>query len=147
MTTNYSLTVEAFDLHDGETSIHFKVDPDLYVGVDRALGNDPARRGRPCAQQAALVLIELGIDGNKVHRVRVERTGNSPGPDDDPQWYEDAFNYNRDEASASIVEDAVTALQAVLAQILVMRTPEQVTAFERAAYELGAEGHNIGGED
>lgn len=143
---NYRLDVEAFSLlSDDETCIDFQLDNDLYVGVDRALGNnpDPAKRKGKIASQAALVLIELGIDGNRTHRVRLERTGNIPGPGDDPSDYETAFNYPRS-GEAFILGDAIEACQAVLDQLLVMRTAEEARDAERNAVTIGADAARAG---
>jgi len=140
---NYRLDVEAFSLSDGETCIDFELDNDLYVGVDRALGNpqDPVeRQGGRCASQAALVLIELGIDGSPQHRVRLERTGNIPGPGESWDDYDDVFNYPRN-GEAFILGDAIEACQAVLDQLLAMRTADEVREQRAvdAAHENGGE--------
>lgn len=151
MTSNnrkqYRLDVEAFTLSDGETNVHFELDNDLYIGVDRALGN-PQDRGERAARtrlasQAALVLVELGIDGERTHRVRLERTGNIPGPGEDRGRYEDAFNYPAS-GEAFILGDAIEALQAVLDQLLVMRTADEAREAERNAVTIGADAAHDG---
>jgi hypothetical protein len=119
-TPSHSLDVERFSLYDGDTSMHFESDPDLYLGCSRALGNAP---GKPRASQAALVLVELGVDGCPTHVVRVDRTGNYPGPGDDPARYQDSFNYPGGQSgNALMMRDAITALQAVLDQLLTMQS-------------------------
>lgn len=136
----YRLDVEAFSLYDGESNITFELDNDLYIGVDRALGNPQDRAERMAkprlASQAALVLVELGIDGENSHRVRVARTGNIPGPGDSPERWEDAFNYPT-HGEAFILGDAIAACQALLDQLLVMRTAEEARAAEHNALSIG----------
>jgi hypothetical protein len=138
MTTSYQLGVEQFSLfdRDGDTILHFEVDPDLYVGCKDAI---VGAGGHPHPSMAGLVLIELGIDGYPTHRVRVERTGNIPGPDDDPRLYDDAFNYEREEAPVAMLDDAINALQALRDQLDVMQTAEKVREQERSAFSLGAD--------
>jgi len=125
---NYQLDVEAFSLFADGASVHYEADPDLSIGVNLALtGNRDVR-----ANQAALVLIELGIDGHETHRVRVDRTGNYPGPGEDAADYADAFNYPRSGSEAFILGDAIEACQAVLDQLFAMRTAEEARLADAA---------------
>ena len=156
MTNRYELAVEAFSLFNEDKNddapdrlpiVLFEVDPELYHGVDVALGNpqDVAERlgRRRLASQAALVLIELGIDGESTHRVRVDRTGNRSLPGEDPALYDDAFNYPRG-GEALILGDAVEALQAVVDQLLVMRSVAEARQAERNAVTIGADAQRAG---
>lgn len=138
----FRLSVESFALFNDAGAVHFEADDDLSIGVSRALGNpdDPAeRQRRRLASQAGLVLIELGIDGDPAHRVRVQRTGNYPGPGEDRSLYEDAHNYptRAEGGDALILGDAIEALQAVLDQLLVMRTADEARAAEHNALSIG----------
>lgn len=138
----FRLSVESFALFNNDSAVSFEADDDLSIGVSRALGNptDPAERMRSrLASQAALVLIELGIDGDPSHRVRVQRTGNFPGPGEDRGLYEDAYNYptRADGGDALILGDAIEACQAILDQLLVMRTADEARAAEHNALSIG----------
>lgn len=136
----YKLHVDNFSVVDPEADggrgldVTFEVDPDLYLGCGRALGNVPGRR---IANQAALVLVELGIDGSASHRVRVDHTGNMPGPNDDPALFADAFNYPRGGGYVEILTDAIESLTALRDQLEAFRSAEEYKADARDAGRLG----------
>lgn len=126
-TKDYRIAVENFSLYDGETSLHFERDMDLYVEAGRALSH-PA--GAPKGRQAALVLIELGIDGEHAHRVRVDQTSYlfCPGPGEDPSLYDGAFVYPHQNPETFILSDALEAVEALLERLRAMNATEQAPA-------------------
>lgn len=105
--TAYALDVERFTLADpsandgyGSTR-HFENDAELRHGCRDALG---------AGSQAALLLIELGIDGADSHRVRLEHQ---------PVREPDAVNYKRDDVAA--LDAAIETLTAIRDELARMR--------------------------
>lgn len=113
--TAYRLDIEAFTLRSDQTDVHYEADSDLFVDY------------RPKGDRAGLVMVELGIDGYRSHRVRtdVQRFAEDP----------EMFTYAGDRIAA--LDDAIEALSAVRDQLATMRTPEQAEAGQRNAFDIG----------
>ncbi len=122
-----ALAVEAFSLlGDSDTAhLHFEDSPDLFVQY----------RPEGHGDFAGLVVVELGIDGELMHRVRtdVHRAG---GRDD-----ADAYGYCGNRVAA--LEDAIEALTAVRDQLAAMRPAGEVQAAERNAFEIGRDAERV----
>lgn len=123
--TNFRLDVEAFTLHGDGTNLHYETDGDLFVQCKPALGG---------GERAGLVLVELGIDGYKTHRARVDLHGFM----DDPE----ALTYDRDRVAA--LDDAIEALTAIRDQLATMRTANETRESERNAFDIGADAKRFG---
>lgn len=107
--TAYALDVERFTLSNSSANDgygrtrHFEGDAELHHGCRAALGS---------GSQAALLLIELGIDGADSHRVSIEH---QPPSVLDP----DAVHYGRDDVAA--LDDAIETLTAIRDELARMR--------------------------
>lgn len=123
ITTGYALDVERFTLSDQARTRHFEGDAELRLGCKGALDG---------GSQAALVLIELGIDGYDSHRVRIEHQ-----PVLDP----DALTYQRDDVAA--LDAAIETLTAIRDQLAAMRSVEDAAARELRAFDLGADAGRV----
>lgn len=97
-------SIEAFDLYiDGDGSRHYERDHDLFINAKSATDG---------GETAALVLIELGIDGNRTHRAKFDFGLAEPSPD--------GFTYERD-VEVRALSDAIetpTALRDRMAAML-----------------------------
>lgn len=121
----YSLDVEAFTLSDGTTNLHYEADDDLAVNSKQARGGGSV---------AGLVFLELGIDGYRTHRARVDVLGGSEDPE--------AYTYGLDRLA--VLNDAIEALTATRDQLAAMRSVQETRQQERNAFELGRDAQRHG---
>ena len=122
MSAQRALEVEAFSLYgDDDTGhVHFEDDGNLFVHY--------SPNGTRMPNLAGLLVVELGIDGYRSHRVRAEvRNFRNVAPDE--------FAYSGDRVAA--LNDAIDALTAVRDQLEVMRTPNEARAAEHNAIRIG----------
>ncbi len=116
-----SLDVEEFSLYDGrEATRHFRRDHDLLAKARRDLFGSGDRR--------AVVLLQLGIDGNDCDEVVVDFYASKYGG----------------EGAWGVVEEAIGTLEIIRDQLEVMRSAPEVRSAERNAYELGVEAQRAG---
>lgn len=99
--TSYRVSVDELSLYDAGTgrSLHYEHDHDLRVNVK------PAIRG---GDQAALILIELGIDGGDCHQARL---------DIGPCWEDGTFCYEKTGDEVRAITDAIDTLAALRDQL------------------------------
>lgn len=105
----YRVSVDELTLYDSEANrvLHYERDHDLTVQAKAA------NRG---GEIAALLLIELGIDGAETHQARLD-FGIIKGSEGDG-----AFRYNRGGDEVRVLTDAIETLTALRDQL------ERVTA-------------------
>lgn len=93
-------SIEQFSLYaDGGKALSFEQDMDLHV-------HTKAARGGGRGSVAAVVLVELGIDGYEAHRARLDY---GLVPLDDTE----AFRYDRGRDEVRVLTDAIDALTAL----------------------------------
>lgn len=99
--TAYRVSVDELTLHDAAgdgRSLHYERDHDLTVNTKTALGG---------GTQAAIILLELGIDGHETHRARLD-FGFNPAEDG-----EEVFTYDRRGDEVRALTDAIDTLTAL----------------------------------
>jgi hypothetical protein len=98
MSGPYSIMIERFSLHDNDSgrTLHYERDEDLHMHTKAA------RRG---GDVAAVLLVELGIDGSECHQARLDF--GTRCPDDD------AFAYRVLGDEVRVLTDAIETLTAL----------------------------------
>lgn len=100
----YRVSVDELSLYDAETglSLHFERDHDLYISTKAA------QRG---GELAAVVVMELGIDGYACHRARLDFGAMFPSEG------EELFHYSRSGDEVRALTDAIDTLTALRDQL------------------------------
>ncbi|MDO9498102.1 MAG: hypothetical protein Q7J48_20530 [Nocardioides sp.] len=108
--STYRASVGELSLHDPESgrNLHFERDHDLTVETKRA------NRG---GEIAAVLLIELGIDGCETHQARLD-FGHITGAYNDPE----AFHYALTGDEVRALTDAIDTLTALRDELARMTT-------------------------
>ena len=108
MSKQQTLNVEAFNLYDQDGgSVHYVDDSDVFI--------DYTPHGIKGADFAGLIVLELGIDGYRTHRVRTEVRHFAAD--------DETFTYGGDRLTA--LNDAIEALTAVRDQLRAMKSGGQ----------------------